>query len=65
MDWRAIWDWIWADPIVRIPVVAAGVAILVTTLGVIERIFGLFGRLIGLFRKAARRGWRANTVISA
>ena len=51
MDLQAIWDWIWVDPIVRIPVVAAGVAILVTALGVIGQFFGFFRWLIGLHSK--------------
>ncbi len=52
MDWlQVIWDWIRADPIVRIPVIAAGVAILAAALAAIAWFFGFFRWLIGLLRK--------------
>ena len=52
MDWlQVISDWIRVDPTVRIPVIAAGVAILAAALGSIGQYFGFFHWLIGLFRK--------------
>jgi hypothetical protein len=47
MDWQAIWDWIWVDPIVRIPVVGAGVAILAAALGAMISRFMVIPRITG------------------